>query len=39
MQSVQRILNLTLPAANEENGLSNFYWASTEVIENVRPKL
>lgn len=24
---------------NEENGLSNFYWVSTEVIENLRPKL
>lgn len=24
---------------NEEGGLSNFYWVSTEVIENIRPKL
>jgi len=24
---------------NEENELSNFYWVSTEVIENLRPKL
>ncbi|MFT5297741.1 MAG: hypothetical protein ACI9YH_003780 [Colwellia sp.] len=24
---------------NEEGGISNFYWVSTEIIENVRPKL
>jgi len=24
---------------NEEGGLSNFYWVSTEIIENLRPKL
>jgi|TARA_R110000868_G_scaffold32617_6_gene118764 hypothetical protein len=24
---------------NEEGGLSNFYWVSTDVIENLRPKL
>ncbi|MEW6998101.1 TolB family protein [Colwelliaceae bacterium BS250] len=24
---------------NEEGGIANFYWVSTEVIENVRPKL
>jgi len=32
-------LNLTLPATNEENELSNLYWVSTEVIENLRPKV
>ena len=32
-------LNLSLPATNEENELSNFYWVSTEVTENLRPKL